>query len=126
MATVNDFQRLGEVLEPFSPDYINGKPYRIPDLSPYEKRFIHKVSILEKKMRRKGIRFEWLAGWGCFRVHKYVLDSEYPTYRYVRVNMDENDYSFGTEKEDLVYDGRASVVVDAVARWINSKLVKKC
>ena len=51
--------------------------------------------------------------------------SEYPTYRYVGVNMDENDYFFGTEKEDLVFDGKVSVVVDAVAKWINSELKKK-
>ena len=59
-------------------------------------------------------------------VHKFIGGSEYPTYRYVRVNMEENDYSFGTEKEDLVFDGRASVVIDAVVTWVNSKVVRKC
>ena len=120
MTKLNDLQRLNEVLEPFDPAYLSDKGYEIPDISSYEKRFLHKVSIIEKKLRRKGVRYEWLENWECFRVRKYVLESEYPTYRYVRVNMDENDYSFGTEKEDLVFDGKASVVVDAVVAWINS------
>ena len=125
MTKLDSLQRLDEVLEPYDPNYISNRSYEIPDISSYEKRFIHKVSILEKKLRRKGVRFEWLSDWECFRVKKFILGSEYPTYRYVRVNMDENDYSFGTEKEDLVFDGRASVVVDAVVTWINSKVVRK-
>lgn len=119
MATLNNLQDLGDVLEPFDPNYLSNKPYEIPDISAYEKRFLRKVSILEKKLRRNNVYFEWLANWECFRVSKYIDDSEYPTYRYVRVNMDENDYSFGTEKEDLVYDGKVTVVVDAVVKWLN-------
>ena len=125
MTKINSLRELEDVLEPFDPNYVNDKPYEIPQISSYEKRFYHKISILENKLRRKQISFEWLEKWECFRVHKFVGDSEYPTYRYVRVNMEENDYSFGTEKEDLVFDGKASVVVDAVVEWINSKLVKK-
>lgn len=118
MTKLDSLQKLDEVLEPFDPAYLSDKPYEIPRISSYERRFLHKVSIIENKLRRKGIRFEWLDNWKCFRVNKYVLGSEYPTYRYVRVNMEENDYSFGTEKEDLVFDGKASVVVDAVAKWL--------
>lgn len=125
MKRLDNFQELGDVLEPFDPNYISNKMYAIPELSSYERRFLHKVSIIEKKLRRNRISFEWMENWECFRVRKHILDSEYPTYRYVRVNMEENDYSFGTEKEDLVYDGRASVVIDAVVTWLNSKLVKK-
>lgn len=125
MAKLSSFQELGDVLEPFDPNYISNKAYEIPQISAYEKRFFHKVSILEKKLRQKGISIEWMERWECFRVHKYIGGSDYPTYRYVRVNMDENDYSFGTEKEDLVFDGRASVVVDAVFAWVNSGMVKK-
>lgn len=118
MTKLNDLQKLNEVLEPYDPAYLSDKGYEIPEISSYEKRFLHKVSIIENKLRRKGIRFEWMDNWKCFRVSKYVLGSEYPTYRYVRVNMQENDYSFGTEKEDLVFDGKASVVIDAVAKWL--------
>ena len=125
MKTLDDFKKLGDVIEPYDPSYLSDKPYEVPDLSSYEKRFIHKVSILEKKLRRKGVRSEWVERWKCFRVKKYVLDSQYPTYRYVRVNMDENDYSFGTEEEDLVFDGKASVIVDATVRWLNSKMNRK-
>lgn len=125
MTKLDNFQELGDVLEPFDPNYISNKPYEIPQISSYERRFLHKVSIIEKKLRRNRIPFEWLENWECFRVRKYILGSEYPTYRYVRVNMEENDYSFGTEKEDLVFDGRASVVIDAVIAWVNAKRVKK-
>lgn len=125
MTKLESLQRLDEVLEPFDPAYISNKGYEIPDISSYEKRFFHKVSILEKKLRRNKVPYEWLSNWECFRVRKFMPDSEYPTYRYVRVNMDENDYSFGTEKEDLVFDGRASVVIDAVVTWVNSKMVAK-
>lgn len=125
MAKLDNLQDLGNVLEPFDPNYLSNKPYEVPDISAYEKRFLHKVSIIEKKLRRNCVPFEWLENWECFRIYKYVGDSEYPTYRYVRVNMEENDYSFGTEKEDLVFDGKASVVIEAVVKWVNSKVVKR-
>lgn len=125
MTKLDNFQELDDVLEPFDPNYISKKSYEIPQISAHERRFLHKVSIIEKKLQRNRIPFEWLENWECFRVHKFIGGSEYPTYRYVRVNMEENDYSFGTEKEDLVFDGRASVVIDAVVTWVNSKAVKK-
>lgn len=125
MTKLDSLQRLNEVMEPFDPTYISDKGYQIPELSSYEKRFLHKVSILEKKLRRAKVKYEWLPSWECFRVKKFVLNSEYPTYRYVWVDMEENDYAFGTEDEALVYDGHSSVVVDAVARWINSDLKPK-
>lgn len=124
MKTLDNFQELGDVLEPFDPNYISNKLYEIPDISAYERRFLRKVSIIEKKLRRNRIPFEWLENWECFRVRR-LSESGYPAYRYVRVNMDENDYSFGTESEDLVFDGKASVVVDAVVAWVNSKLIKR-
>lgn len=125
MTKLDNFQELGDVLEPFDPNYISDKPYETPQISSYERRFLHKVSIIEKKLRRNRIPFEWLENWECFRVHKFIGGSEYPTYRYVRVNMEENDYSFGTEKEDLFYDSHASEVVKEVVRWVNSEMVRK-
>lgn len=107
-----------DILEPFDPEYLSNEPYQIPDISSYEKKFFRKVSILENKLKRAGIRFDWDEYEECFRVWKYRNGSEYPTYRYVRVNMDEGDYSFGTENEDLVFDTKVSVVVTAVAKWI--------
>lgn len=107
-----------DILEPFDPEYLSNEPYQIPDISSYEKKFFRKVSILENKLKRAGIRFDWNEYEECFRVWKYRNGSEYPTYRYVRVNMDEGDYSFGTENEDLVFDTKVSVVVTAVAKWI--------
>lgn len=119
MTKLDSLQKLDEVLEPFDPAYLSDKGYEIPDISSYEKRFLHKVSIIEKKLRRNKVRFDWIPRKGCFRVGKRILGSDYPTYRYVYVNMDTNDYSFGTETEDLVFDGKASVVVDSVLKWIN-------
>lgn len=119
------FDKSKDVVEPFDPAYVSDKGYEIPDISDYEKRFLRKVSIMEKKLRKTRIAFEWNERYDCFQVWKYVNGSEYPTYRYVGVNMDENDYFFGTEKEDLVFDGKVSVVVAAVAKWINSGLRKK-
>lgn len=124
MTKLDNFRDLGNVLEPFDPDYLNDKPYEVPDISSYEKRFLRKVSIIENKLRRNRIDFEWLSNWRCFRVRREEK-SGYPSYRYVRVNMEENDYSFGTEEEDLVFDGRASVVIDAVVTWVNSKAFRK-
>lgn len=120
-----NFQDLGKVVEPFDANYLTNKPYEVPQLSAYEKRFIHKVSVLEKTLKRNKVFFDWVSEWQCFRVHKFVLGSEYPSYRYVWVDADENEYLFGTENEALVYDGKASVVVNAVVKWLNSKLVKK-
>lgn len=113
-----------EVVEPYNPSYLDedrSNPYEIPA---WEKKFFRKVSILENKMRRAGIKYEWLENWSCFRIERYI-NSDYPTYRYMRANMDTNDYSFGTEKEDLVFDGKVSVVVEAAVKWLNSNLKKK-
>lgn len=125
MTRLESLQRLNEVIEPFDPAYISDKPYEIPDLSNREKRFLHKVSILEHKLRRNGISYEWIPETECFRIKRYNIGSDYPTYRYVGVNVDENDYWFGTETEDLVFDGRSSVVVEAASKWVNRKLINK-
>lgn len=116
-----------DLIEPYDPSYLSGtvestdgNPYRI---TKWEKRFLQKVSILQNKLRRAKVSCEWDERLQCFRVARYL--TEYPTYRYVRVNVEENDYSFGTEKEDLVYDERVSEVVKAVADWAHSKLVIK-
>lgn len=112
-----------DLLDPYDTEYVentdSGNPYR---LSAWEKRFLRKVSILENKLRNSKIPFEWMERTECFRVARYV--TEYPQYRYVRVNMEENDYSFGTEKEDLFFDHKVSAVVDEVKRWTQSNLKK--
>ena len=80
-------------VEPYDPAYLTNEPYQIPDISRYEKKFLRKVSILENKLRKERVRCEWDAQQECFRVHR-TAESGYPIYRYVRVNMEENDYSF--------------------------------
>lgn len=108
-----------KAVEPFNADYLSGKPYEY-ELPAWERRFVRKVSILENKLKRKGIRYGWDRRERCFTVWKYRFGSAYPTYRYVRVNVRENDYSFGTDTEDLVFDGRVSAVVDAAAKWLGA------
>ena len=39
--------------------------------------------------------------------------------------MDTDDYSFSTEKEDLVYSTRVTEVVEAAKKWCNAKFVQK-
>ena len=106
-----------DITEPYDPAYLTDAPSVDDVVSAADKRFYRKVSILQNKLRKAHVQYEWLDDWECFRVARYF--SEYPTYRYVRVNEEENDYSFGTEKEDLVFDSKVSVVVKAVADWLN-------
>lgn len=122
MRTTKDLKEVGSLLEPFDPSYITGGT-PIEELSSYEKRFCHKVSILYNKMRRLGVSGHWNGS--EFEVERYVLDSEYPMIRYLSVNMETNDYSFGTENEDLVYSTRVSEVVEVAKKWCNAKFIKK-
>lgn len=120
MTQTNLEAKYEHLVEPYNPEYLSNAPYEVPQLSASERRWLRKVSIVEKKLIKERIRFEWLADWECFRVRRYVNGSEYPQYRYIRINMDENDYSFGTEKEDFVWDGKISVVMTEVKKWVNA------
>lgn len=115
----------GSRLEPFDPEYLRDTPSGVPRLSSSEERLLTKLAILERALKKAHVRFDWSKSMECFRVCKYVGDSSYPTYRYVGVNMDEDDYFFGTEDEDLVFDKKSLVVVNAVVSWESSRLVRK-
>ena len=106
--------------EPFDPAYLTDKPYEAPEISSYEKRFLRKVSIIENKLRRAKVRYEWLEDYEMFRVAKYRNGSEYPSYMYIAIYMDDNTYAFGGWTEDAVVDGRASVVVKAAIEWMSN------
>lgn len=121
MTRLDDLRKLNEVIEPYNPDYLSDKPYEIPQISAYEKRYLHKLSILENKLRRNKIKFDWLEDDECFRIWKYKLGSEYPSYMYLSVYMDENKYAFGGETEDVCVDGHASRVVEAALKWLNAQ-----
>lgn len=113
-----------DVVEPYNPDYLTDEKPEF-DIASSEKRFVHKVSILFNKMRKHRIVGYWEPREEAFRIEKYVNGSEYPTIRYMWVDMSDNTYCFGTRSEALVYDGKVSVAVEAAAKWLNSKLVKK-
>ena len=123
MKSTKNLQEIGSLLEPFDPSYITGGT-PIEDLSSREKRFCHKIAILYNKMRRLGVNGYWNGN--EFEIERYMPDSNYPVIRYLVVNMDTNDYSFSTEKEDLVFSTRVTEVVEAAKKWCNSKYVKKC
>lgn len=125
MTQTNLEAKYEHLVEPYNPEYLSNAPYEVPQLSASERRWLRKVSIVEKKLIKERIRFEWLADWECFRVRRYVNGSEYPQYRYIRINMEENDYSFGTEKEDMVWDGKISVVMVEVKKWVNATFKSK-
>ena len=108
-----------DIVEPYDPAYITNTPYQIPNISARERRWLHKVGIVENKLKREHIHFEWLADWECFRVQRFRPGSDYPQVRYIRINMEENEYAFGDENYDLVYDSRISPVIAAVKEWVN-------
>lgn len=108
-----------DIVEPYDPAYITNTPYQIPDISASEKRWLHKVGIVENKLKREHIHFEWLADWECFRVQRFRPGADCPQVRYIRINMEENEYAFGDENYDLVYDSRISPVIAAVKEWVN-------
>lgn len=109
--------------EPYDPAYLEEKedknPYKLPES---EKRFLRKISILQNKLHREHIHYEWMETLECFRVARYI--TEYPTYRYVRIYMDDNMYAFGDSNYDYEVDSNISVVLESVKKWINSSLKK--
>lgn len=148
MATLKDLEQLGSVIdefsydsvcEPFDPAYLSDKPYEIPDLSAYEKKFYHKMSIVINKLRRNHIHFDWMEDAEVFRVKKFRYKevssvrnkrtgelvnpqrvySEYPTYMYIAI-YDNKEYAFGGEEEDLIVSTRISEVIDKVVEWLNN------
>ena len=137
MTQFNDLEQLGSVIDefhnnsvcdPFDPAYLSDKPYEIPDLSAYEKKFYHKMSIVINKLRRNHIPFEWMEDDEVFRVKKFRYTSvnngkpkrsEYPTYMYIAI-YDNKEYAFGGENEDLIVSTRISEVIDKVIEWLNN------
>ena len=137
MTTMKDLEQLGSVIgkftddsvcEPFDPAYLSNKPYEIPDLSSYEKKFYHKMSIVINKLRRNNIPFEWMEYDEVFRVKKFRYTSisngkpkrsEYPTYMYIAI-YDNKEYAFGGEEEDLIVSTHISEVIDKVIEWLNN------
>lgn len=148
MTTIKDLEQLGSVIdkfhndsvcEPFDPAYLSNKPYEIPDLSAYEKKFYHKMSIVINKLRRNHIQFEWLEDEEMFRVKKFRYEevgsvrnkrtgklinpqrvySEYPTYMYLAI-YDNKEYAFGGYETDVIVSTRISEVIEKVIEWLNN------
>ena len=137
MTTIKDLEQLGSVIdeftndsvcEPFDPAYLSNKPYEIPDLSAYEKKFYHKMSIVINKLRRNHIKFEWLEDEEMFRVKKFRYNSvsngkpkrsEYPTYMYIAI-YNNTEYAFGGYETDVIVSTRISEVIEKVIEWLNN------
>lgn len=113
-----------DMLEPFDVAYLNNEPSKVPDISSYEKRLYRKISILEKKLRRAHVSFEFDVNQMEFVVSR-IAPSGYPINRRVYIDMAENEYVFGDENFDYIYDGKVSVVVEAVKKWCNSQFRKE-
>ena len=114
-----------EVEEPFDPEYLSDKGYEIPDISSYEKRFNRKVSIIENKLKKNHIAFEWLDNHELFRVGKKRQDdngkmSDFYTYQYIAVYMETNEYAFGGWEEDRCVSTRISEVIASVNEWLHN------
>lgn len=109
--------------EPYDPELLSDKGYEIPDLSGYEKRFNRKISIIENKLKKNHIRYEWLSNYEMFRVGKKRQDSRgnvsnYYTYQYIAVYMETNEYAFGGWEEDRCVSTRISDVIESVKEWM--------
>ena len=114
-----------EVEEPFYPSYLDVSSYEIPDIGGYEKKFNRKVSIIENKLKKNHIAFEWLEQHEMFRVGKKRQDdsghvSDYPTYQYIAVYMETNEYAFGGWEEDRCVSTRISDVIESVKEWLHN------
>lgn len=148
MTAMKDLEQLGSVIDkftndsvcdPFDPAYLSDKPYEIPDISAYEKKFYHKMSIVINKLRRNNISYEWMEDEELFRVKKfrYVevgsvrskrtgelinpqrVYSEYPTYMYIAI-YDNKEYAFGGYETDVIVSTRISEVIEKVIEWLNN------
>lgn len=111
------------VEEPYDPEIVSDKDYEIPDISSYEKRFLRKVSIIENKLKKNHIRYEWLPQYELFRVGKKRQDangnmSGYYTYQYIGIYMDTNEYNFGGWEEERCASTRISDVIESVKQWL--------
>lgn len=102
-----------DVLEPYDMEYLKAKSESGFKLSRTEEHFMVCVRKLEDELKRQKVKFEWYGRWQCFRIYKYVSDSEFPTYRYVGYDVDNKDFFYGTEDEDIEYGRDVKAVVEA-------------
>ena len=122
---VEEIERGGDILEPYDPAYLEESDDKNPyAISAEEKAFIRKVSILENRMKKLGLYGEWDANSRMFTIEKFLGKSEYPTLRFLYVDMDDNTYNFSNEKEVFEYSTNVKEVVEAAKKWFDKKLKK--
>lgn len=116
-----EFESDKEMEEPFDVEYLSNEPYEVEDLSGEEKRFYKKLHILERRLKKAGIRgaCEWMPQHEMFRVRKMV--GEYPTYMYLAI-YDCKEYGFGTWDDDAIVSTDVKEVVAEVVEWLNKKV----
>lgn len=114
-----------DVLEPYDMEYLKDKSESGFKLSRTEEHFMMCVRKLEDELKRQKVKFGWYGRWQCFRIYRYVSGSEFPTYRYVGYDVDNKDFFYGTEDEDIEYGRDVKVVVEAAYKWQTSEMVLK-
>ena len=114
-----------DVLEPYDMEYLKDKSESGFKLSRTEEHFMACVRKLEDELKRQKVKFEWYGRWQCFRIYRYVSDSEFPTYHYVGYDVDNKDFFYGTEDEDIEYGRDVKAVVEAARKWQTSEMVLK-
>lgn len=114
-----------DVLEPYDMEYLKAESESGFKLSRTEEHFMARVRKLEDELKRRKVRFEWYGRWRCFRIYRYVSDSEFPAYRYVGYDVDNKDFFYGTEDEDIEYGRDVKVVVEAAYEWQTSEMALK-
>lgn len=116
----NRFKQSDDILEPFDPEYLTNEPYKVPDISSEEMGFFHKVIILQNALRKSRIRATWMPNEQMFRVQKILPWTNTPSYMYIAIYMDTDEYAFGGWEEDLIVDNKVSAVVSAVKKWLTN------
>lgn len=113
-----------EIVEPYDPAYTDEEEDKNPCvISAKERRFLRKISILENKLKRNKIGYEWDSYRQRFEVARYAEESEYPTYAYLWVDMSDNTYNFGTSYKDSWYDEKVGEIIDITIKWLGNEQI---
>lgn len=109
-----------ETVEPYDPAYLGDEEEEADILSSFEKRYYKRIKLLENKLRKAKIRFDWNSRFDCFIVKKFKNGSDYPVIKNIWVDTDDWTYCFGSDDAE-VYDSNLSLILDKVMSWLGEK-----